>query len=59
MGILAADMFGNGDACDGAGAFLDDPGIPFMKLAIAAVFCTDNHREGDAPECLANSEVTV
>lgn len=58
MGSWSEDTFGNDTACDWVGAFLDDPGLPAVRAAIAAVLQVDGYLESDeACDCLAACEV--
>jgi len=58
MGAWAEDTFGNDMACDWAGAFLGQPGLPAVKAAIDAVLAEDEYLDSDeACECLAACEV--
>lgn len=58
MGAWAENTFGNDSACDWAGSFLDNPGLPMVKSAITAVLNTDAYLDSDeACNCLAACEV--
>jgi hypothetical protein len=58
MGAWAEDTFGNDTACDWIGTFLEDPGLPAVKSAIAIVLDTDDYLDSDqACDCLAACEV--
>lgn len=43
MGAWAEDTFGNDAACDWIGTFLEDPGLPAIKSAIATVLHADDY----------------
>ena len=58
MGAWAEDTFGNDTACDWAGSFLDDPGLPKVREAIQVILQEDGHLDSDAAcDCLAACEV--